>query len=552
MIQDLKIIVNDKEYKYGEGTTLYEISKDFQKDFKYPIIIAKINGHLKELNVALNNSCEIEFFDLTSPEGNRCHINGLTYLLLYSYKRLFGNKEDIMVRHSLDKGLYIETTAKLTEDKVNKLKEEMKRNVEAQMPIRKATIDRIEAINYFEDIGDSVKAGTLKYNTNNYITLYRLGDLYNYFYDVMPCSTGFLKDFDLTYLHSNGLVLRYPTVYINDKIKKYEHHKMMFDMFKEYHEWAELMHLLNAVDLNETVAEGRISDLIKIDEILQSGRLLRTAQEISLQSKKIKIVLLAGPSSSGKTTTSRKLCMYLQSFGLNPRVLSMDNYFVELKDNPKDKNGEYDFECLEAIDLKLFDKQVADLLKGEEIEIPTYNFYTGKKQYEKKMVLGENDIIVIEGIHALDSKILTNTARDKKFKIYICPITELSLDNHNRISTSDNRLLRRIVRDARTRNNSVEETLKQWPKVREGEEKYIYPYQDEADAIINSAAIYEIGVLKTYVEPLLYSVPKESEVYEEARRLINVLRLFLPIPSDSIPEDAVFREFIGKSYFEQK
>ena len=325
----------------------------------------------------------------------------------------------------------------------------------------------------------------------------------------------------------------------------------MFDAFHAWKEWAKLIHVQTSADLNRVVSTGKISDLIKIDETLQSHRLLSIAKEINDKKDKIKIVLMAGPSSSGKTTTSRKLCMYLESFGLHPKTIGMDDYFLDRKDNPKDEFGNPDYECLEALDLKLFDKQISSLLKGDVVKIPTYNFYTGEKDYRGEMRLEEKDIIIVEGIHALDTKILTNVPRENLYKIYISPLTELNMDDHNRIPTSDNRLLRRIVRDNRTRNYKVDETLSQWAKVRDGEEKYIFPYQDEADVTVNSAAIYEIGVLKTYVEPLLYSVESDSEYYEEAKRLINMLRLFLPIPSDSVPEDAVIREFIGGGYFHE-
>ena len=428
----------------------------------------------------------------------------------------------------------------------------MKELIKKDLPITRLTIDRFEAINYFNEIGDEVKANVLKYNTDNYIPLYRLGNIYNYFYNYMPPSTGKIKDFDLTYVKDNGFTLRFPTVYVNDKIPKYSHHDKMLEVFSKYKEWAKLIKVENTVDLNKVVSTGKVSDLIKMDETVQSNRLLFLANDINDKKDKIKICLMAGPSSSGKTTTSKKLCMYLKIFGLNPKSLSMDDYFLDRKDTPKDENGNYDFECLEAIDLKLFDKQVADLLKGEEVTIPTYNFALGKKEFNGKMKLEQNDILIIEGIHALDNKILSNIERNKKYKIYIAPLTELNVDNHNRISTSDNRLLRRIIRDNRTRNYSVDHTLKQWASVREGEEKYIFPYQDESDAMVNSAAIYEIGVLKTYVEPLLYSVENTSPYYEDAKRLINFLRLFLPIPADSIPEDAVIREFIGGSYFQDK
>jgi len=551
MIETIEITVDKQKYKYNKGITVEEVLTEHPQESKYPILIAKVNNRLRELSWEIKEDSTIEFLDLTSHSGNRVHINGLILVLLNAINTLYGENAKIKVEHSLDKGIYIKTKFKITEDKIQKIKEAMKEVIKRDMPITKLTIDRLEAIQYFQEIGEDSKAGVLNYNTDNYITLYRLGNTYDYFYNLMPTSSGRLKDFDLTFLSENSFVLRFPTVYINDKIKKYEHHPHMFDVFEEYKEWANLIGVKTSVDLNKVVSTGKISDLIKMDETLQSNRLLNVAKEIHKRRNKVKIILIAGPSSSGKTTTSRKLCIYLQSLGLNPIAIEMDNYFVNRNDNPKDENGNYDFECLEALNLKLFDKQMQQLINGEEVILPVYNFSIGESELRTKMQLKENDIIIIEGIHALDPKILTNIPRERKYMIYISPLTELRMDDHNRIPTTDNRLLRRIVRDNRTRNYSVEDTLKQWNSVRAGEEKYIFPYQDDNDTTINSAAIYEMGVLKTYVEPLLYSVSNDSDYYEEARRLIKELKLFLPIPSDSIPEDAVIREFIGGSYFHE-
>lgn len=549
MIETVSVKINGKTYKYSKGITLLEIANEVEKDRKHPILLAKINNGYKELSSPITENCEIEFLDLSSREGNRCHVNGLVYMLVYAVKKLYGQKEDINVQRSLDKGLYIETSFRLTETKLANIKECVKALIKADIPITKVTIDRLEAIKYFESIGDSSKAGVMNYNTNSYITLYRLGNSYNYFYSKMASSTGKLKEFDLTYLTDNGFVLRFPTVYMPDKIKKYEHQANMFKVFQETRDWAKLINVKDIVDLNRIVSTGKISDLIKIDETLQSNRLLNIAKEINERKNKVKIVLIAGPSSSGKTTTTRKLCMYLQSFGLTPRVVSMDDYFVEKQDTPLDENGKPDYECLEAMDIKLFDKQMAALMSGEKVIMPTYNFALGEKEFKEEVQIGAKDILLIEGIHALDDKILTNIKRENKYKIYISALTELNMDTHNRICTSDNRLLRRIIRDNRTRDYRVEYTLQLWDSVRRGEEKYIFPFQGEADATINSASIYELGVIKTYAEPLLYSVPPESPYYEEAKRLINFLRLFLPIPADAIPEDAVVREFIGGGYF---
>ena len=551
MIETIEVKIKGKKYQLSKGMTLEEIAKEFQKEYKYPILLARVNNKLEELTKTVNEDATIEFYDLTTREGNRIHISGLTYVLLYSIKKLFGEEANIVVQHSLDKGIYIETNFRLTENRIKNLKETMKKIIEADMPIIRSTVDRSEAIKYFEGKNDKVKAGVMNYNTNNYITLYRLGNYYNYFYSLMPSSTEKLKDFNLTYIKENGFVLQFPTVYLPDKIPTYKHHPHMFEVFQECRDWAKIIGVKNSVDLNRLVSLGKINDLIRIDETLQSNRLLSLAGEINKKKKDIKIVLMAGPSSSGKTTTSKKLCMYLESYGLHPKVLSMDDYFVERKETPVDENGKPDYECLEAIDMKLFDKQVEDLIKRKTVTVPTYSFLVGKKEFNRDVTLGPADILVIEGIHALDNKILTNIPRSKKYKIYISALTELNLDDHNRVSTTDNRMLRRIIRDNRTRNNNVEHTLKSWDSVRRGEEKYIFPFQDEADFTFNSALIYEIGVLKTYVEPLLYSVPQDSPYYEEAKRLINFLRLFLPIPADVIPQDSILREFIGGSCFHE-
>ena len=549
MIEKIKVTVHGKEYEYSKDITLQEIYMEHQIEFRYPIIIAKVNGRLKELSSTLSEDCEVEFLDLTSSEGNRVHINGLVFMLVYCINKLYGNGANILVQHSLDKGLFIKTSFKLTEVKLDNIETLMKEVIKKDMPITKLTIDRLEAMEYFNEIGDETKAGVMKYNTDNYITLYRLGNSYDYFYGLMAPSTGKLKDFALTYINDHGFVLRFPTIYVNDKIKKYQHHPNMFKVFEEYRGWANLIGVRNSVDLNRIVSTGKISDLIKMDEAVQTHRLLSIAKDIYDNKRRVKIVLLAGPSSSGKTTTSKKLCLYLNILGFHPVTVEMDDYFVDREKTPKDENGNYDFECLEALDLKLFDKQMQELIDGKKVTLPKYNFALGKSEKGKEIQLAENDIIIIEGIHSLDTNILTSISREKKYKIYISPLTELNMDNHNRISTTDNRLLRRIIRDNRTRGHSVEDTLAAWQSVRNGEELYVFPFQDDSDVTINSAATYELGVLKTYVEPLLYSVETTSPYYEEAKRLIDFLKLFLPIPSDAIPEDAVLREFIGGSYF---
>lgn len=549
MIEEIKVTINGKEETISAGTTLLQLSKEYQKDYRFPIILASVNNVYRELSYVINESCGIVFYDLNSKIGNRAHIAGLTFLLVVAVKEIFGIQANIKVMHSLDKGIYIKTSFPLTETILKSLARKMLKLIEMDLAITKVSVERISAIHYFESINDLAKAKIMKYNTNTYITLYRLGNYYNYFYGQMPPSTASLKEFKLTYVDDNGFVLQFPTEYSHNQIKAYTHHANMFKVFKECREWTKLMKIETIADLNGVVSRGKIADLVRIDETLQSNRLLGVAKKIVASKKDKKIILLAGPSSSGKTTTTAKLCMYLKSFGLNPKMISMDDYFVDRDKTPVNENGEKDYEAFDAVDNKLLTKQVNELLEGKEVLAPIYNFKEGTKEFVKKLKLEKDDILLIEGIHALNPKVLKEVPAKNKFKIYLSALTELNIDSHNRFPTTDNRLLRRIIRDNRTRGYNVVNTLKVWNSVRKGEEKYIFPYQDEADITINTALIYELGILKTYVEPLLYSVDEDSIYYEDAKRLLNILRLILPIPSESIPDDSIIREFIGGSCF---
>ena len=549
MIEEVKVTINGKEETVPSGITLLQLSKEYQKDYRFPIILASVNNVYRELSYVVNDPCGITFYDLNSKIGNRAHIAGLTFLLVVAVKEIFGLDANIKVMHSLDKGIYIKTTFPLTETILKSIARKMLKLVEMDLSITKVSVDRISAIHYFESINDLAKAKIMKYNTNTSITLYRLSNYYNYFYGQMPPSTSCLKDFKLTYVDDNGFVLQFPTEYSHNQIKAYTHHPNMFKVFKECRDWTKLMKIETIADLNEVVSHGKIADLIRIDETLQSNRLLNVARKIVDNKKDKKIILLAGPSSSGKTTTTTKLCMYLKSFGLNPKMISMDDYFVDRDKTPVNEKGEKDYECFEAVDNKLLTKQINELLEGKEVLAPIYNFKEGVKEFVKELKLDKDDILLIEGIHALNPKVLKEIPAKNKFKIYLSALTELNIDYHNRFPTTDNRLLRRIIRDNRTRGYNVVDTLKVWNNVRGGEEKYIFPYQDEADVTINTALIYELGVLKTYVEPLLYSVDEDSAYYEEAKRLLNILRLILPIPSESIPDDSILREFIGGSCY---
>lgn len=547
-MNDIRIKVMGKEIFVKKGTSLYDLSLEYENEFKFPILGAYVNNTIKELEFGITKEAEITFFDLTNKIGNTMYVNALVFTTLLAIKRLYGKDKNIRVEHSLDKGLYITTTFDINEQNMVELEEEMKKIREEALPIKKVNTLRIDAIKYFEKIGDLSKARMLKYNTNTYISLYKLDGYYDYFFSAMPISTSVLTSFELTCVDTNGFVLRFPTSY-NMDIKEYRHREAIYHVYKEYGDWQKQIKVEDASDLNQIIGDGKINDLIRVDEAIQNNRLLDLAKKISEERSKIRVVLLAGPSSSGKTTTTNKLCMYLSTYGLTPKMLSLDDYFKDRKDTPKKEDGSYDFECLEAVDIDLFDKQVSRLLNGEKITAPTFDFKQAKKNYNKEMELKENDILLIEGIHCLNTTLLPSVPLENKYRVYLAPFTNINIDSHNRFSTSDNRMLRRIIRDNRTRGTNVEGSLERWEDVREGEEKYIFPYQDNADCVINTAFLYELGVLRTYAEPLLYSVDEDSPYYEEAKRLLNLIRVFLPIPSEAIPDDSILREFIGGSCF---
>ena len=549
MIGNIEVTVMGEKKTVSTGITYQDLANDYQHLFKYPILLAKIGNNYKELNNYVVDHEDIEFVDLKDSTGNKVYVNALILLISHAVSTLFGYSSKIYVKFSIDKGIYMTTNFDLTAKKFGQLRSKIDELVEKNMNITKCNVLKSEAVDFFKAQRENSKVNLLHYNTNSNVTLYKLGGTYDYFFSLMPVRTGVLKDYDFKWLSNRGFVLLFPTIY-TDGIKPYEHHPQLFEVFSEYNKWAEMMKIDNVPDLNKVVSSGRADDIIRIDETLQSNRLLNIARDIVSKKKDVKIILIAGPSSSGKTTTCQKLSMYLRSFGLEPREISMDNYFIDRAKTPRDEDGNYDFECLEAINVKAFDKDVKNLLDGKGVKLPTFNFITGQSEPgTTETVLGKNEVLIIEGIHALNDGILKAIERKNKYKIYISPLTILTIDIHNRISTTDNRLLRRIVRDNRTRGYDVEETLKNWKKVRRGEEQHIFPNQDSADVIFNTALIYEMGVLKTYVEPLLYSVPADSLYHKDAIRLINMLKTFLPIPSDAIPEDSILREFIGGSCF---
>ena len=546
-MEKVKVTYLGKSYMYPKDITLEDISKDFQENYSETIIMAEVNGRPYELNYKVTDDVTVDFFDLTSPTGNRVYESGLIFVLEKACLNMLNS--EIEVKYSIDKGIYIKTYKKITKEDLDKVSREMKEIVKRDLPIQKNLVNRLEAIEYYKSTKSYDKVNVLKYSVNTNVNLYRLMDIYNYFFSYLPVSTGALKEFKLTYIDQNSFVLRYPNIYYLNKIPVYKHHDKLFNEFKKYDEWSEKLGIENVSSLNSRVTKGNVDDIVLLSENIQNNSLFRIAETI-YNNKKLKLILLAGPSSSGKTKTSKKLELFLKGFGLNPIAISIDNYFVDRDKTPRLPDGSYDFESLNSINVELFNKNLKDLLDGKEVTLPVYNFITGKSELSDESIkLGEKEILIVEGLHALNEELTYSIDKKNKYKIYLCPLTVLSLDNHNRIRTTDNRLLRRIVRDNRTRGYSASDTLSSWGKVREGEEKYVFPFQDEADVIFNTSLIYELGVLKTYAEPLLYSVEESDPMYKEAVRLLNLLKNILPISNDYIPVDSIVREFIGGGYF---
>lgn len=550
----IKVNFRDLETKeFLEGTTFYEISHSFQKYFNYPILVAKVDNHLTELNAKLTKKCDIDFYDRSSNTGNGIYACSVQFLMTVALKKLYPDAE-VIIQNSIDKGVYCELeNLEISKTELKTLENKMKEIHKEHLIYTKVSVDRLDAITFFKKKKQYDKVKVLKYISNTYVNLYRLDDVYDYYFSDMAYSTDAIDSFKLTYIKKNGFVLSWPNIYNPECTLDYVHRPLIASTFADYTKWGKTVDISNAADLNEVVSMGKYNDIIRLSETHFESQLSMIAEQIYQRRNNIKFVLLAGPSSSGKTTTAKKLEIYLQSKGLKTHTISVDDYFVNKEDTPVDEFGEYDFESIKAIDLNLFNRHLAKLLDGEKVQIPDYNFVTGKREYNKKYLkLEKDDIVVIEGLHAINDELTMAVDRINKFKIFIGPFTQLNIDNHNRIHTSDTRRLRRIVRDNKTRGYNAADTLRMWKKIREGEEKYIFPYQHDVDAVINSALLYELGVLKTYAEPLLFSVEENDEMYPEAIRLINFLRNFLPIPSDEVPKDSILREFIGGSGFEKK
>ena len=539
-----------KKREYIKGVKFIDIIKDVKNLYKYDIICGKFRNQIVNYDDSIVKSGKLYLYDINTKEGNKIYERGLTVLFESCVRDLFGKQTFIKISYSIDKGVFCNIDKKMTEEDVDKIKKLMKEKVLKSIPFVKIETSRTEAIEYFKSLKRYDKVKSLFYDTSNFISLYKFDGTYNYILGNLPYDSGILKLFDLSLL-DDGIVLRFPSIYDNGRIVKYTHHEKYYNSLNEYSRWADLLNISNIGELNEAIINNNAGEIIKLSEMIQDYKLLSIAEKITLNKNEIKIVLISGPSSSGKTTTSKKLALYLKTLGLNPHQISLDDYFLNREDTPLDEDGKLDFESLRAIDVKLFDSQMEKLLKGNKVITPTYNFVTGKKIFNKPLQILDKDILIIEGLHALNGNLLKNINKKNKFKIYISPLAFMGIDNDNRMSMTDIRLLRRMVRDNRTRGYSPEHTLSTWESVRKGEEKYVFPFQDDADVIFNSILAYEIGVLKTYVEPLLFSVNEDNDEYMSTLRLIELLKFVLPIPSDTVPDTSILREFIGNSYFEK-
>ncbi len=552
MARMYKVNFRDIEtFEVEESTPIMDIVSKVQKYYNYPIVVAKVDNDIVGLDYEICKKCDVEFYDLSSHLGNDVYSNSVYMMMILAIKRIFGPEADVEISNSIDNGVCCEfLNGDLTKEKVSKIKEEMDKIRKEDLFYTPLNVRRTDAIKYFKKKKIADKVNVLKYISNSYVTLYRLDDYYDYFFSKLAHSTKDIISYKLTYVKDNIFILSTPSVEHPDEVLPYKNVPKVLSTFEKAEKFGRQIKVSNAADLNYISSIGDIKRIIRLSELNYEKELIDVAENIYMKKDSVKLVLLAGPSSSGKTTTAKKLALYLENKGFNTITISTDDYFLDRDETPKNANGEYDFESINAIDLKLFNSHLTKLLKGEKVLIPEFDFVNGVKEFKKNYVkMDSNDVLVIEGLHCLNEKLTSAIPRKNKYKIFIAPFAQLNIDNHNRIHTSDTRRLRRIIRDNRTRGRSAAETLRMWSNIRNGEFKWIYPYQNDADTVINSALPYELGVLKTYVEPLLYSVDEEDEMYPEALRLINVLRNVLPITSDYIPSDSVIREFIGGSGF---
>lgn len=550
-----KVVINGKEKEYEKGTEFSVLAAEYQSQYQDDIVLVLFNNHLHELNRLLEQDGELSFITTKDKAGRKAYRRSVTLLMqrgVYELAKKEKAEVSVRVEHSISQGYYCELygkDGKIIPDNAYllQLKMEMMRLVDEKRPIEKRNMPTDEAVALFRELGMHDKERLFHYRRSSRVNVYSIGNYMDYYYGYMVPDTGYLKYFDLQ-LYDEGFVVLFPDK--NTKLTaEFKPSHKLFQVLKESSEWSDKLDIGTIGALNDAVAQGRIQDVILVSEALMERKIGKLAEEIAAQPDK-KFVMIAGPSSSGKTTFSHRLSIQLMAQGLHPHPIALDDYYVNREDTPKDENGKYNFECLEALDIELFNRDMSALLAGERIELPAYNFRTGLREYKGNYKqLGKNDILVIEGIHGLNDKLSYSLPKSSKLKIYISALTQLNIDEHNNLPTTDGRIIRRIVRDARTRNITAKQTIAMWDSVRRGEEQYIFPFQEEADVMFNSALIYELAVLKQYAEPLLFEIDKNCPEYVEAKRLLKFLDYFLPVPSEEIGRNSILREFIGGSCF---
>lgn len=547
----LCIHINDEqtfEECVPEGTTWLALAQKYQPYYKDAIVLVKVRHKLRELNKTVKYEGDVNFVTMTDKDGKRAYRRSVTLLMQKAAYNLWGKQGKVRVHHSLGQGVFC-SFEDMEVNKVNILclKEEMLRLVDRDIPIQKENVSRDYAIELFSDFGLYDKVGMLQYRRSSRVNLYSLDGFVDYHFGFMVSSTGMLQWFDLE-IYEDGFVCLFPANNGN-VVEPLVTSEKLFRTLQDSKQWSKMLGVGTVGALNDAIAAGKGNEIILLQEALMEERIGALAAQIA-SSRDKKFVMIAGPSSSGKTTFSNRLSIQLRAKGLNPHPIGLDDYYLDRDKCPMDENGELDLECLEAIDVPKFNEDMTALLNGEEISMPSFNFKTGRREYRgKKLKLGENDILVIEGIHGLNDKLSHSLPVESKFRIYISALTQLNIDEHNPLPTTDGRLLRRIVRDARTRGTTAEETLAMWPSVRRGEERYIFPFQESADVMFNSALVYELAVIKVYAEPLLFQIKQDSPEYLEARRLLKFLDYVLPLPLEGIAHNSLIREFAGGSCF---
>lgn len=540
--------------EYPIGTTYQEIAKEYQPQYENDILLVSINGKLRELHKTVQFDCNLHFFTGKDQPGIQTYHRSAIFLMMKAFYDVAGaeNIEKVTVDFSLGKGYYIEAHGKmnLTEELLFKVKTRMLEYVDQKIPIMKRSINTDDAIELFHKHRMYDKERLFRYRRVSRVNIYSIGGFEDYYYGYMVQNTGYIKYFDLM-LYDDGFMLMLPQKGNPNEVPVFraEEKQKLFGVLKESVRWGERLNVSHVGALNEEIALGNINELILIQEALQEKKIAEMAKRIGADTSK-KIVMIAGPSSSGKTTFSHRLSIQLKAQGMIPHPIAVDNYFIDRVNSPKNPDGSYNYEVLECLDIEQFNKDMTALLAGETVEMPGYNFKKGVREYRGDYLkLGEDDILVIEGIHCLNDRLSHSLPKESKFRVYVSALTQLNVDEHNRIPTTDCRLIRRMVRDARTRGASAQDTIRMWPTVRAGEEEYIFPFQESADMMFNSATVYELAVLKQYAEPLLFGIPRESPEYMEAKRLLKFLDYFLGVNSEDIPRNSIVREFIGGSCF---